>query len=136
MPVEQDFTVVQGDPWTVGLPCFNPLTNLPADLSGYGADFSVSQNFGDTTPLIYFTATTPTQNGSSISIQPYTGSPGTGTICVVTPNVRAADTKLVVGTVINQGAKTTRLWIHCRVIPPGLDPITILTGAWYLRTKA
>ncbi len=136
MPIEQDFTVIQGDPWTIGLPCFNGLTQAPQSLVGYGAYFSLRANFGDSSPLLYFTDTTPTPNGSSISIQPYTGTPGTGTVCVVTPSVRGADT-LAMGSAINIGAKTTRLWGQVGLIPPlGVDPFAVLVFAWYLRSKA
>lgn len=138
--------IILGDGWSVGFPCFNGATQAPQSIAGYGCDFSVSQNFGDVLvnkSLIFVSDTLPTPNGSTCKILPYTGTPGTGTLCVVTPNIRAADiVNLSNGnnptgaSVINVQTKTTRLWYQARVLVPGGDPVTIAMGAWYLRTRA
>lgn len=146
-PVEVDIgPVILGDPWTLGFPCFNPATWTPQSIAGYGADVSISQNFGDAAQgksLIFVTSSANTPAGSSIAILPYTGTPGTGTICVVTPNIRAADilalwngSNPTGASVIINGAKTTRLWYQVRILAPGGDPQTVAMGGWYLRTRS
>lgn len=133
-PLDLDWPVVIGDPWTVGFPAFSALTQLPQSLAGYSADFSLRANFGDAAPIIAMTSAAPSANGSTIAINPYAGSPGTGVSCVVTPLVVAADTLLLVPSV-NVGAKTTRFWYRIRIIDPTGAPTTIVQGSWYARTQ-
>ena len=136
MPVEQGFDVYAGDGWSIGLPCFNMLTGLPQDLTTYGAFFSMRANFGDPSPLISCTSSASSPNGSTISILPYTGTPGTGTVCVITPNIRAADTTAAAAISINTGAKMSRLWGQIGILPPGgADPVTLFLPVWYLRQR-
>ena len=128
--VTVDFQLMQGDGWTVAFPCYTVAPMVPFPLTGYGAAFSVRQNFGDAAPLLTFAIGSPTVNGSNIAIVQTVGST---ILSTVQPTIRAADA-LFLGSIIG-GSKTSKLYYNCWITPPGGDPITIAVGAFYLRTR-
>lgn len=71
--ISSDFKIVAGDQFQRTFFCFAGSIATPVRLTGWTANFSVRQNFGDSVPLIALSSTSPTAQGS-IAIAPPAGS--------------------------------------------------------------
>jgi hypothetical protein len=124
--VQLDFRLVQGDGWNMVFPITYALDGTPFPLTGYSADFSLRQNYGDPASMIAMTTSVPSVNGSTIAI---VVAPGGVILSAIQPIVTPADTMLLVAMA---GARQAKFYYTMRMIPPGGAPTTVTAGTWYV----
>jgi hypothetical protein len=123
--VQQDFRLVQGDARTFIFPVYTASPYAPFPITGYSARFVARKDYGDAAgPVLAFTASAPSPNGSAITIVPDglgSNVPNSAQVTLV-----GADTALLT---ILQGQRMTRYFYEVWIAPPGGDKITLSSGA-------
>lgn len=124
--VELNFRLMQGDGWNYIFPVTYAIDGTPVPLSGYSADFSLRQNYGDPSPIIAMTTTTPSTNGSTIAI---VDAPSQSILSAIQTIVTPTDTMLLTAL---GGARQAKFYYTMRMTPAAGAPITLSAGTWYV----